>query len=627
MAVAFRASRTGSVSSTTISTTMPAGFQAGDLLIAVAASSDVALNTFTYNGGGPWAQQQNTGGNPHVSVYTRIADGTEQDVQFNYLQNASLQTAIFAYSGVDAVSSTSAGSYPAGLPAATHTAPSLTPPLHNSWLFVASLSTAGTGTITGTPAGMTARLTHPQQADYRYFDEALPANLNATGTRSMTFSLSRNGAIVALLLRPTNTAPSAPGAFTTPTAGEVVNTTDLVTVGAASDVDGNALTYDFDLSVDNGASYTAKRVKAAGESFTHDYTTEPVTTTAKWRARAWDGTTYGPYAYSSTFTIQHNFAPNPATWVSPAAGATLDRAVAQRLDYDFNDPDPGDSQTKVDRRIRLQGAGTWTTSTATTASTFWDLAAGSLAAGNYEAQVLTYDSQGLAATDWSASLLFTLADAPGAPTITAPVSGGTIASSSGLIAWSIGTQQAFQVRKLADNVGAAADASVPANVYYDSGEVVSTTARDHALTFPVNSRYEHLQVRVKAAGLWSSWASIRVLVSFTPPAEPTITLTTSNATGSITVTPTHPAPTGSQPTVASLDVYRRVRAVGGVGVRIAAGKPASAAFTDYTPASGVDYEYQVQANGSNNTASVSQWVSASTAAAAPAITAAYEGGY
>jgi hypothetical protein len=102
-----------------------------------------------------------------------------------------------------------------------------------------------------------------------------------------------------------NTAPSAPGAFTSPTSGEVVDTTDTVAHGGSTDPDGDTLTYDFDLSLDNGSTWSAIRTRAAGTSFTHDYTTTKPTNVAKWRSRAWDGAVYGGYTTSPTFTIQH----------------------------------------------------------------------------------------------------------------------------------------------------------------------------------------------------------------------------------------------------------------------------------------------------------------------------------
>jgi hypothetical protein len=102
-----------------------------------------------------------------------------------------------------------------------------------------------------------------------------------------------------------NAAPSAPGAFTSPTGGEVVNTTDPVECGAASDPDDDSLTYEWDLSLDNGANWTRKRNLSTGTSWTYDYTNDRTTTAAKWRVRAHDGSVYGPYRESDAFTVQH----------------------------------------------------------------------------------------------------------------------------------------------------------------------------------------------------------------------------------------------------------------------------------------------------------------------------------
>jgi hypothetical protein len=234
--------------------------------------------------------------------------------------------------------------------------------------------------------------------------------------------------------------------------------------------------------------------------------------------------------YSVTYdAITLNTAPNAPILTAPADGATIDRNITQRFDWDFSDPDSGDSQSKYDLRYRVTGTSTWTDVTGTTPNTYHDFAAGTFAAGDYEWQVRTYDAAG-AVGPYSASSFFTAADAPPEPTITDPVSGATI-SNIHTVQWSTPNQDAYQQRRVADNAGAA-DTST---VYADTGEVVSATARARTVEFETNNRYEHIQVRIKHNGLWSSWASIRVHVSYTPPATPTLTFTADDAAGSLLV--------------------------------------------------------------------------------------------
>lgn len=290
--------------------------------------------------------------------------------------------------------------------------------------------------------------------------------------------------------------------------------------------------------------------------------------------------------------------PNAPGSLSPAGAVSIDRAVTQRFSWAFSDPNPGDTQSKFDLQYRI-GTGAWTTVTQTTPNNFYDFPPGTFVAGSYEWQVRTYDGLG-AVGPWSSSAFFTAADVPGVPTITSPVNGGTVGTSNANLTWSTPSQTAYQVRKVADSAGAPDTATV----YYDSGTVTDSTARTAALAFPVNSRFEHLQLRVLANGLWSSWASVRVMVSYTPPATPTLVLTPSDATAQIFVAITHPTPTGTQPVVSFSDVHRR-EVGAATDIRIATGVASS--YTDRTPASGVAYEYQVVAHGANNVDALSAW--------------------
>jgi hypothetical protein len=317
--------------------------------------------------------------------------------------------------------------------------------------------------------------------------------------------------------------------------------------------------------------------------------------------------------------ISVNLAPNAPLLLSPVGAVTIDRSVTQRFDWDFSDPDAGDSQSAFELQHRPEGAATWNLVTGTTPNTFHDFAAGTFAAGNHEWRLRTADAQGVFGP-YSASGFFTAADSPGGPTITDPVSGATISSSTYTLAWSTSSQDAYQVRTVADAAGSP-DATI---VYQDSGVVESSSTRSHGLSFPVNNRNEHLQVRVRVAGLFSPWASVRVLVSYTPPPVPTIALLTASSTGQIIATVTNPTPATGEPPVISNDVWRRQALVGADGIRIARGVVPNGTHIDATPASGVDYEYLAVAHGDNATSRAGAW----TGAAVPqSTTDTYGGGY
>jgi hypothetical protein len=296
-----------------------------------------------------------------------------------------------------------------------------------------------------------------------------------------------------------------------------------------------------------------------------------------------------------------NTAPNAPILTAPADGATIDRNILQRFDWDFSDPDVGDSQSAYNLRYRLVGATTWTaTGWIASTNTFHDFAAGTFALGDYEWQAATKDAQGVAGP-YSASFFFTAGDPPATPTITDPVSGGTVGSDPYTVQWSTPDQDAFHVRTVADNAGSPDTTTV----YQDTGEVVSATARARSMPFPVNNRYEHIQVRIKHGGLWSSWASIRVLISYTPPPPPSRTLTVDDAAGTISVAITNPTPVAGEPAVTHNDVY--VTDPGKSEERRATGVLPNGTWVYRTPASGVDYEplIRVVAIGDNGTTSSS----------------------
>lgn len=316
----------------------------------------------------------------------------------------------------------------------------------------------------------------------------------------------------------TNRPPPVP-AVTAPNGGETINTTATVSCSAVSDPDGNALTYDFDLTTNNGSTWASIR-SAGAASATYDFTNVPASTTCRVRARSRDsgGLVSAWDESNANFTVQHNRAPTAPTLTSPINNATVDVTAAQRFTFTANDPDPGDSKTKHDIEYRATGTTVATLVSLSSTTGHHDFAANTFTNGTKEWRARTYDALGVVGA-WSAWANFSASTPPAGPTITSPLNGATIATANSEVVWSTGAQQAYQVRRLADGAGGVADAAV---VYYDSGIVTSTTARNQALTFAVNNRAEHVQVRVQNDNLWSVWVSIRVIVSYTPPAASTI---------------------------------------------------------------------------------------------------------
>lgn len=320
---------------------------------------------------------------------------------------------------------------------------------------------------------------------------------------------------------------------------------------------------------------------------------------------------------ASPYDVKHgavalNAPPNASTGLSPDGGVVLDKDITQRFSWPFSDPDPGDSQSAYELRYRTAGSATWTTVSGG-ATQYHDFAGGTFAADDWEWQVRTTDNGGETGP-WSATATFTAASTPAAPSITAPINNGTISTESYVVEWTAAAQEAYEVRRVAD----AAGSPDTGTVYSTTGTVVST-GKSRSVTFETNGRTEHVQVRVRDGGLWSTWASVKVNVSYTVPATPTLVALADDTTASIAVAITNPAPTGSEPTVISNDLYVRLAAgqtaidAGGrpvgdaTGIRIAASLPNGGAFTDRAVAAGVEYEYRVVAQGDNDTTATSAW--------------------
>ena len=315
---------------------------------------------------------------------------------------------------------------------------------------------------------------------------------------------------------------------------------------------------------------------------------------------------------ASTF----NSPPDAPLLLSPPNRGVIDLNANNFFTWDFSDQDPGDSQSQFEMRWRRIGASTWAHGgLRQSPNPYFLLAAGTFAAGDYEWQVRTWDSGGLVGP-FSSSGFFTAAVQPEGPTITEPVNGGTVGTSTVLLRWSAVAQDAYQVRRVADISGVASSTII----YYDSGEVLNSATRSVVLDQDVNSRHEHLQVRVKSGGLYSAWASVRVFVSYTPPAVPLVSVVPLPTAGSIgtfvdalgvSLQTQHPS--AGQPTVTHLELEVQATTIGdkfrplGVPVRIAK-RLHSGLFIDYRVSSDVDYRYRAKAVASNGTTTLSPWV-------------------
>jgi hypothetical protein len=162
------------------------------------------------------------------------------------------------------------------------------------------------------PSGMTIAetfgATGSSQITYASYYELLTS---AAATAAKTAGISGHtggrvyhgdaGAILAI--RAPNTTPGAPGAFTTPSAGQAIakGATILINWGNATDADGDAITYELEYRY-NGGAWTPWQPSLAASQ--HSWNTSAETPgTYELRVRASDGYTTSGWTQSSAFTI------------------------------------------------------------------------------------------------------------------------------------------------------------------------------------------------------------------------------------------------------------------------------------------------------------------------------------
>lgn len=342
------------------------------------------------------------------------------------------------------------------------------------------------------------------------------------------------------------------------------------------------------IGADTGGSY---RASAAYNPGTNTWTVIPSPAVASASnidavASPYDGKLYlsqnggGLYAGDGI-----NEPPSAPIQSSPADTSTIDLTIEQQFGWAFSDSTPGDYQSKFNFYYRASGGATWAVITQSTPNNLWKSPPATFGDGlTYEWQVETYDKYGKLGGRTS-SWFFTARTPVGVASITAPTSGGTVLSDQ-LVEWSTPDMDAFQLRRVADNSGAAD----PGTIYFDTGTINEPSTRSLSVHFPVNHRWEHIQIRTFFNGLWTEWVSVRIYVSYTPPMTPVVTLTPVPESGALDVAIVNPAPTGGAPVTAYNDVWVMDT---GVWERRKTMLPVNSTWRYWTPFGDLDHEPRI----------------------------------
>ncbi len=399
-----------------------------------------------------------------------------------------------------------------------------------------------------------------------------------------------------------NAPPTAP-VVTAPNGGETWNSLHTVSLNASTDdsTAQSSLQYQIQLTTDNSVNWKdiVALTSEGATSYAYDFINEPETSTAKVRARAFDGTSYGAWDESDgVFTIVHNQAPTAPTNLSPVGGVK-DRALVNRLSWQHNDANL-DPQAQFDLLWRLQGASTWNTVSQVTVNQYWDALANTFPKGTIEWQVRTYDQAGLS-SPYSALTTFNAGDKPSNATITSPANGSTVSFANPTVQWSSVGQVDYHLKVL----------SAASALLWES--IKTSTNKAETVQYALqNSTSYKIELAIKNVdGLWSDFVLVNITVSYTPPAKAIVTTTTDIVRGSITLAIDNPVPSGTEPVVSHNSIFRRKLGETEF-IRIATNVLPDESFTDYTPASEQVYEYYIRAWGDNGTYSDSVIISASS---------------
>jgi hypothetical protein len=222
----------------------------------------------------------------------------------------------------------------------------------------AYMSNSNNSPVLSVPAGVTA-LQHQPAAD-TYSPSLLgvvgAGDAAATAFPAITSTGSQPGGGHGYYIAVSDPSPTAPGAFTSPTAGKIVGSTDTVAAPLATDANNanSTLTHTWELTLNGGTTWTSKRsVTNDVPSWTYDYAADAETTQAQWRVRAFDGIQNGPYSYSDVFRIHRPIVPNAPTALT-ATPSTVNIGDVVRIGWtysDAGDPNP-DPQLKYQLRWR-----------------------------------------------------------------------------------------------------------------------------------------------------------------------------------------------------------------------------------------------------------------------------------
>jgi hypothetical protein len=392
-----------------------------------------------------------------------------------------------------------------------------------------------------------------------------------------------------------NTPPSKPQ-ITYPYSSTVVDDSLTVTWNASSDAEQSASQISYEVKIrDAYGNWSQGYTTGAGSTqYTLSTTSMAETSDAQIAVRAFDGTDWSGYSYSSSFTISHNNPPAKPTYLSPSSGKAIDRTSGSRFSWRHNDDG---IQAGYKLRWKPVGSSVWnyvpSSGYKNSTNQYHDFGSSYFPKGEIEWQVSTLDQQNLSSS-YSNIQKFNSAEPTNSPIFLTPTNNSSVNASQPDVGWSSVNQSAYELELLNSS-------SVVVWSESDTSGAKSTRI-DVSLTN--NSSYTlRGRVRDASTGLWSLWSEVSFTTQFTPPERPTVSVYPDLNSASLEVE-WDSDPTGSSETVTThVDLYRREFNDYDIQewIRIGTGLEPDGKYVDLTPASDTVYQYKVRAFGDNET--------------------------
>ena len=382
-----------------------------------------------------------------------------------------------------------------------------------------------------------------------------------------------------------NTKPGKPG-ITYPKAGVSVQGKVELQGTGTTDAEQSASSLKYQWRIYDGSWHTLSLGNAGVINRTVDFSSYKETSAAKVSLRAYDGELYGDWVTSSAFTINHNKPPSTPSNMVPKGGALYDRTQDIRFTWKHNDQD---QQSKFNFRWRKQGESTWNTVSRTTVNNFYIAPSMTFPVGDIEWQVQTFDQRGLS-SPYTSTVLFYATEATNSPTITYPIQGEIISIPDPVIEWSSVDQDYFEIEVLSGGIVVwRKEVYSPVKGYTVEQELSNDT--DYTVRLRVRSE----------KGLWSDWNEVDFKTSFIPPNIPEVGLSVRPEEAAIEISIYNGPSEGDIPEVTYNEIFRRVYDSGEDYQLISTSIDPDMYWIDYTPGSGIVYEYMVRSWGVNGT--------------------------